>query len=169
MARPRGIMAAAFIAVFWPSAVPSPVQAQTARLVSASAVERHASHLTRGRVSGSRERRSRRAAAGRDGIDARRHDGDDRCRRSRPLHARCVAVRGVRPACAHERVCGVAATVRPRGCVAGGLSFAVAPPRWHPSATSGAGPVEARPIVAAGFGLPAGPQPDSADRRATAT
>ena len=29
--------------------------------------------------------------------------------------------------------------------------------------TSGAGPVEARPIVAAGFGLPAGPQSDSAD------
>src|SRR5688500_6470858 len=51
-ARPRGIMAAAFIAVFWPSAVPSPVQAQTARLVSASVVERHASHLTRGRISG---------------------------------------------------------------------------------------------------------------------
>ena len=31
--------------------------------------------------------------------------------------------------------------------------------------TSGAGPVEARPIVAAGFGLPAGPQPDSADSK----
>jgi hypothetical protein len=32
-----------------------------------------------------------------------------------------------------------------------------------PVATSGTTPVEARPIVAAGFGLPAGPQPDSAN------
>ena len=130
-ARPRGIMAAAFIAVFWPSAVPSPVQAQTARLVSASAVERHASHLTPRPHQRHRERRSRRAAAGRDGIDARRHDGDHGCRRSRPLHARCVAVGGVRPARAHERLCGVAPTVGPRGCVADGLSPAVAPARFN--------------------------------------
>jgi hypothetical protein len=32
-----------------------------------------------------------------------------------------------------------------------------------PVATTGTGPVEARPIMAAGFGLPAGPQPDSAE------
>src|SRR5688572_2287464 len=53
MPRDRGITAAAFIGVALLSAVASTAQAQTARLVSASTVERHAAHVSRGRVSGS--------------------------------------------------------------------------------------------------------------------
>src|SRR5262245_15887459 len=55
MARPREIVAVAFISVVCASAVPSPAQAQSARLLSASPtiVERQAATtMTRGRVSG---------------------------------------------------------------------------------------------------------------------
>ena len=161
-ARPRGIMAAAFIAVFWPSAVPSPVQAQTARLVSASAVERHASHLTRGRISGI--------------------VSDDR---GGPLPGAMVSMLGVTMATTvadeagqftldalpsgeyvlRAHMSGFAAS--PRQLVRVGVSPTVYRLQLRrldsTVGTSGAGPVEARPIVAAGFGLPAGPQPDSAD------
>ena len=87
------------------------------------------SHASRGRVSRQRQRRSWWAAAGRDGLDARRHDGDDRGRRRRPVQARRAAGRRVRPARAHERVRRLSATARPRQRVAGGVPPAAAPPR----------------------------------------
>ena len=165
MARPRGIVAAAFITVAVASAVSSPAQAQTARLVSTSAstVERHAAtHATRGRISGS--------------------VSDDR---GGPLPGAMVSMLGVTMATTvadeagrftldalpageyvlRAHMSGFAAS--PRQLVRVGVSPSIYRLQLRrldsTIGTSGAGPVEARPIVAAGFGLPAGTQPDKAE------
>jgi hypothetical protein len=164
MARPRGIAAVAFIGVAVATVVSSSAQAQTARLVSTSAtVERHAaSHTTRGRISGS--------------------VSDDR---GGPLPGAMISMLGVTMATTvaddaghfsldalpageyvlRAHMSGFAAS--PRQLVRVGVSPAVYRLQLRrldtSVGTSGTGPVEARPIVAAGFGLPAGPQPDKAE------
>ena len=161
IARHRGITAAAVVGVVWLGAVAAP-QAQTARLVSVSTVERHASHISRGRVSGSVS-----------------DEGGG------PLPGAMVSMLGVTMATTvadeaghftldalpsgeyvlRAHMSGFAAS--PRQLVRVGVSPTVYRLQLRRLdsvvGTSGDGPVEARPIVAAGFGLPAGPQPDSAD------
>jgi hypothetical protein len=164
MARPRGIVAVAFIGVC-ASAVSSPAHAQSARLVSTSTttVERQAAtHLPRGRVSGI--------------------VSDDR---GGPLPGAMVSMLGVTMATTvadeagrfsldalpvgdyvlRAHMSGFAASPRQLVRVGGSPSSYRLQLRRLDSTvgTSGAGPVEARPIVAAGFGLPAGTQPDKAE------
>ena len=87
---------------------------------------------------------------------ARRDDGDDGGRQRRAVHARGAAGRRVRAARAHERVRRLAAAARARRRVARHLPSCSCVAWTASVATTGTGPVEARPIVAAGFGLPAG-------------
>jgi carboxypeptidase family protein/TonB-dependent receptor-like protein len=150
----------AFVAVAMLGFVASPAQAQSARLLAASTVE--ATHVSRGRVTGS--------------------VSDER---GGPLPGAMVSMLGVTMATTvadesghfsldalpageyilRAHMSGFAAS--PRQLVRVGVSptvFRLQLRRLDGTVgTTGAGPVEARPIVAAGFGLPAGPQPDAAD------
>ena len=110
---------------------------------------------------------TRRAAAGRDGVGARRDDGDDGHRRARPLLARHAARRRLHAARAPGRLRRVAARER-AGRPAARRVYRLQLRRLDaPVATTGAHAEHAdgRPIVAAGFGLP---QVESADAEPTA-
>jgi hypothetical protein len=160
MARPRRIWAAALIGLAWLSGLPA--QAQTARLVTTSTVvERQASHLARGRVTGS--------------------VSDER---GGPLPGAMVSMLGVTMATTvaddaghftldalpsgeyilRAHMSGFAAS--PRQLVRVGVSptvYRLQLRRLDSTVGTSGGPVEARPIVAAGFGLPAGPQPETVE------
>ena len=109
---PRGIMAAAFIAVVWPSAVPSRcrhrprVSSPRPRRASDShAPPRHASPASSPTTAAARSPGAMVSALGVD-------DGDDRHRRARHFTHRCAAVGRVRPPRAPRRVCRLAPTSR---------------------------------------------------------
>jgi hypothetical protein len=153
----RGLTAAAFVGCTTLGAIQT-AGAQTVRAVPE--VERQAAHATRGRVSGI--------------------VSDDR---GGPLPGAMVSMLGVTMAMAdasghfaldalpsgeyvlRAHMSGFAAS--PRQLVRVGTEPGVYRLQLrrldHPVATAGTGPVDARPIVAAGFGLPAGAQPEATD------
>ena len=159
MPRPGGFTAAAFVGVATLVVATPVARAQSARVVPA--VERHAAHVSPGRVTGS--------------------VSDER---GGPLPGAMVSMLGVTMATTVADAAGYfALDALPAGDYvlrAHMNGFAASPrqlvrvgaaPSMHrlqlrrldsAVATSGATPVEARPIVAAGFGLPAGTQPDAA-------
>jgi TonB-dependent receptor-like protein/carboxypeptidase family protein len=160
MPRLGGFTAAPIVALATMGVAAPAVQAQTPHVVPA--VERQAVHVTRGRVSGS--------------------VSDER---GGPLAGAMVSMLGVTMATTvaddaghfalealpageyvlRAHMSGFAAS--PRQLVRVGVAPSVYRLQLRrldtPVATTGTGPVEARPIVAAGFALPPGTQPDPAD------